>query len=255
MRIVILTLDEPFFLPAFFDRLFAMVGREVCGVAIVPLAESPAAWRRLLKETLLLYGFWGSSRQMVAWAIKTVASWTPWGGSCSVFAVARRHRLPVTRFPSVNGPPCAAWLHMLRPDLVIAQVPERVIPEVLAIPTIGVLNKHASLLPKYRGRHPIFWALLHGEREVGVTWHLMDERFDRGRVLAQAPIPVHPSDTVHRLYDRVFAVGAELLPRAMAALGDRARAASAEPGPDGSYHSSPTRNDVKRFRALGWRMR
>ncbi len=257
MRIVVIAMDEPFFLPGFFDRVFSRLGETVCGVAVVPLASSALAWKRLVRETLLLYGFWGACRQTVEWGALAVASWLPGGRSCSVAAVAKRHGLPVTRWPSVNHSQCIAWLQALRPDVVIAQVPDRVQPDVLAVPTIGVLNKHAALLPKYRGRHPIFWALRYGEREIGVTWHLMDERFDRGRIVAQRRIPVEPGDTVHRLYQLVFEMGAELVSEAVvsAERRDRAAVGAAPSSGKGSYYSSPTREDVRQFRAKGCRMR
>ncbi len=256
MRIAVIAMDEPFFLPGFFDRVFSRLGEMVCGVAVVPLASSASAWKRLVRETLLLYGFCGACRQTVEWGALAVASWLPGGRSCSVAAVAKRHGLPVARFPGVNHPECIAWLRVLRSDVVIAQVPDRIQPAVLAVPTIGVLNKHAALLPKYRGRHPIFWALRHGECAIGITWHLMDEQLDRGRIVAQRRIPVEKGDTVHRLYARVFEIGAELVSEAVAATEhpDQTAGATSLSGV-GSYYSSPTREDVRQFRAKGCRMR
>lgn len=63
-------------------------------------------------------------------------------------------------------------------------------PEVLAVPALGILNGHPSLLPRWRGPFPIAWTIREGDTELGLTFHLMDERFDTGPILAQGSVPM-----------------------------------------------------------------
>jgi methionyl-tRNA formyltransferase len=80
---------------------------------------------------------------------------------------------------------------------------------LLASPARGALNMHGSLLPKYRGRAPVNWAVLHGERETGATLHHMTEKPDNGDIVAQSAVPILPDDTAQEVFDKVT-VAAEI---------------------------------------------
>src|SRR5204862_1446683 len=82
------------------------------------------------------------------------------------------------------------------PDLVFSFYFREIVGrDVLAIPRGGALNLHGSLLPRYRGRCPVNWVLVHGERETGVTLHYMESKPDRGDIVAQRPVPIADDDT------------------------------------------------------------
>jgi methionyl-tRNA formyltransferase len=82
-------------------------------------------------------------------------------------------------------------------------------PPLLALPRRGALNMHGSLLPKYRGRAPVNWAVLHGERHTGATLHYMTDRPDAGDIVAQQAVPILPDDTAADVLRKV-AVAAEI---------------------------------------------
>ena len=83
--------------------------------------------------------------------------------------------------------------------------------EILAIPKLGCINVHGSLLPKYRGAAPIQWSLYNGDRETGITTMLMDEGMDTGAMLLKAPTPVDLLDNTHELAVSLAKTGADLL--------------------------------------------
>ncbi len=94
-------------------------------------------------------------------------------------------------------------------------------PEVLAIPRLGVLNIHPSLLPRHRGPSPVTTAILNGENETGVTLMLLDEGMDSGPVLAQSePVQLDGSERAGELTARLFEIGAAMLPSVIAGLED-----------------------------------
>ncbi len=74
---------------------------------------------------------------------------------------------------------------------------------ILDIPTQGALNLHGSLLPRYRGRCPVNWVLVHGEPLTGVTLHYMEAKPDCGDMVAQAQVPITPEDTALTLSDKL----------------------------------------------------
>lgn len=92
----------------------------------------------------------------------------------------------------------------LSPDLIFSFYYRHVIPsEILNIPKLGAINLHSSILPKYRGRCPVNWQLINGEKESGVTLHYMTETPDAGDIIAQRKVPVTEDDTALSLYKKL----------------------------------------------------
>ena len=88
-------------------------------------------------------------------------------------------------------------------------------PEVLAIPTLGVLNSHPALLPRHRGPYPFAWAIREEDAELGLTLHLMDETFDTGPVLAQGSRPMPADQRIGSLVPVLQELARELYPAAL----------------------------------------
>ncbi len=84
-------------------------------------------------------------------------------------------------------------------------------PEVLAMPKLGCINVHGSILPQYRGAAPIQWSLYYGERETGITTMLMNEGMDTGDMLFKAYTPIHLLDNAYQIAEKLAPLGAELL--------------------------------------------
>jgi len=112
--------------------------------------------------------------------------------------------------------------------------PWRLPAEAIAVPRLGIVNGHPSMLPRYRGPFPIAWAVRNGEREIGLSYHLMDATFDTGNLLAQKPVPLEDGDTFATVMEGLVPVAAELLPVAFDRLerGDRG-----DPQVGGEYQS------------------
>jgi methionyl-tRNA formyltransferase len=106
----------------------------------------------------------------------------------------------------------APLLQAYEPDLALCTGFPWLIPaEAIAVPKLGIVNGHPSLLPRYRGPFPIAWAVRNGETEIGMSYHLMDAQFDTGNVLAQTPIPLAEDETEETLFARFPALTWELL--------------------------------------------
>ena len=107
---------------------------------------------------------------------------------------------------------CLSFLTATLPDLFVVIAFGRLLkPHHFSIPNSGVINVHASLLPRYRGPAPIQWALINGDRETGVTTMYMAEELDAGDMLLQARTPITSEDTAATLHDRLSQLGASLL--------------------------------------------
>jgi methionyl-tRNA formyltransferase len=99
--------------------------------------------------------------------------------------VASHHGAPFEEVANINSEKSAALLQSCRPDVIVSLGNRIIKPPILAIPRLGVLNAHSSLLPKYRGTVAEFWQLVNGETETGVTVNWMAARVDGGAILVQ----------------------------------------------------------------------
>jgi methionyl-tRNA formyltransferase len=120
--------------------------------------------------------------------------------------------LPVLQPQRLQDPELISRLKALAPELIIVVAYGRILPpEILALPAVGVLNVHASLMPRYRGAAPINWALIRGEKETGVTIQWLRYEVDSGPVFLQERAPIAATDNFGTLYDRLAERGAALL--------------------------------------------
>ncbi len=130
--------------------------------------------------------------------------------------VALAYGLPVYQPENFREDETVAELQALQPDVVAVVAYGRILPQrVLDIPTLGCVNIHASVLPKYRGSAPYQWAVLNGEKETGVTAQHMVLQMDAGDVIDVATTPIGENETAGELLDRLAVLGADLLSRTL----------------------------------------
>jgi methionyl-tRNA formyltransferase len=114
---------------------------------------------------------------------------------------------------------------------------------VLAAPRLGCLNVHASLLPRWRGAAPIQRALMAGDPETGVTIMQMDEGLDTGPMLLSGHVPIAGDETAGTLHDKLAALGAELIVRALHGLAAGSLKATPQPADGAVYAAKLARAD------------
>jgi methionyl-tRNA formyltransferase len=137
----------------------------------------------------------------------------------SVEQLAWEHAVPLWQVAGLANPAVYDLFSGYRPDvLCVACFPQRLPPSLLAIPRLGALNVHPSLLPANRGPQPLFWTFRLGLRQTGVTIHLMDERLDSGDILAQESIDVPEGISYGELEEQCALLGSRLLTRTVADL-------------------------------------
>ena len=143
--------------------------------------------------------------------------------------LALANDLIVLQPTSLKQPETQAQLSNVQADAMIVAAYGLILPrEVLAIPRLGCLNIHASLLPRWRGAAPIQRAILAGDNETGITIMQMDAGLDTGPMLLRFPVAIEEKETAQTLHDKLATLGAESIVSALAAGAARA---FAEPGP------------------------
>jgi methionyl-tRNA formyltransferase len=147
----------------------------------------------------------------------------------AVKAAALAHGLPVLQPTNLKDPAFQAELKSYAADLQVV-VAFRMLPEaVWHMPRLGSVNIHASLLPQYRGAAPINWALMHGDRETGVSSFFLRHEIDTGDLILQDKIAIAPDDDFGSLYDKLKVAGAALARRTVAAIAAGAAPSTPQP--------------------------
>lgn len=137
----------------------------------------------------------------------------------SVEKLARDHALPVIAPDDPNDAAVVAQIRALAPDFLFSFYYRHMLgAELLALPRRGAYNMHGSLLPKYRGRVPVNWAVIMGEQETGATLHQMVEKPDAGGIVDQEAVPIGPEDTAAEVFAKVTEAAARVLARALPRL-------------------------------------
>jgi UDP-4-amino-4-deoxy-L-arabinose formyltransferase/UDP-glucuronic acid dehydrogenase (UDP-4-keto-hexauronic acid decarboxylating) len=130
----------------------------------------------------------------------------------SVAELAASKNIPVFAPDDINHPIWAHRIRLLKPDVIFSFYYRNMIkPAILDIPPKGCLNLHGSLLPKYRGRCPINWVLIHNEKETGVTLHYMTPHPDDGDIVCQKKFAISDDDTPRSLFDKSAEASTQML--------------------------------------------
>ncbi|MEP6995632.1 MAG: formyltransferase family protein, partial [Acidobacteriota bacterium] len=137
----------------------------------------------------------------------------------SVAELARERGIEPIEMENPMDPQAISRLSIAAPDLLLSFYYRRVLPEeMLACPRLGAFNMHGSLLPKFRGRAPVNWAVLKGETRTGATLHKMTPRADQGEIVEQEAVPIGPDDTSLEVQRRVTEAAVVILARSIESL-------------------------------------
>ena len=137
----------------------------------------------------------------------------------SVAELSRSRGIEPMILDDPRDPAALARIEAAKPELLLSFYYRGILPNgLLRLPRLGSFNMHGSLLPKYRGRAPVNWAILRGETETGATLHAMTARPDAGEIVDQEPVPIGPDDTALDVQGRVTAAAVKILVRRVDAL-------------------------------------
>ena len=169
----------------------------------------------------------------------------------SVAQHARWHRLAVATPADPNAPEFLQQLRAARPDFLFSFYYRHMLGAgVLALPARGAYNMHGSLLPRYRGRVPVNWAVLNGESETGATLHAMTVKPDAGAIVDAQAVPILPDDTAVEVFRKVSVAAEITLQRALPGLVAGTAVLRAQDLSQGSYFGGRSAADG----AIDWRL-
>jgi methionyl-tRNA formyltransferase len=164
--------------------------------------EASAPFRRLIERGDNILGLVTLDSE----SLKKVA------GAVDLAKFAEDAGIPILRVRNINLPEAVAWIRERAPDVVLVVGWTQLLkPELLRVPKIACLGFHASLLPKYRGRAPVNWAIINGETVTGNTMITLEPEADTGDIVAQRAIPITDEDDCNTIYQKVGQTEVEML--------------------------------------------
>lgn len=167
--------------------------------------------------------------------------------------VLQELKIPIIELShNINNQNSIDILTKYAPDIIISILGNEIFKRpILDLPKKGCINLHTSLLPKYRGMMPTFWAMLNDEEEIGVSVFLMDEGIDTGPIIAQSTIPINNSDTQKTLIKKTKKIGMQLILKSIDLMKSDSLEFIKNDVQESSYYSYPTREDVRLFLKKG----
>lgn len=257
MRIYVTASEEPVFINPFLREVIRSRPSEFVGIAVdkgTPLRVYNQNRFSYLLALVLIMSPWSLVRRTL-----TVLKFkfyrlvtTPQNNPCSLHHVGREFGIPVRDVENVNAPEFLEHLREVKPDVIISQCHSFLKEGFLSVPVLGTLNRHAALLPKYRGRLAPFWAYTKMESHVGLSVHFVEIKLDAGPIVVQKSIPIERFDTLDSLLKKIF----RLAPRAMIEALDLLKEDGCEEKfipnleEESSYFSSPKVKDAFCYRLV-----
>jgi methionyl-tRNA formyltransferase len=216
MSVVLLTMDEPIYMPSYIEPVVRAHRDALSEVIIAPHPGEDLG--TVARQRYRMFGPVAFFRYGIRFGVGKLLSLLPasvghrlTGQYHSVQSVCRAHGVATTTEPDINATAVVERLNDADPDLILSiACGQKLGSELLAIPTHGSINLHGSLLPKYRGRATAFWVLYENEPESGVTAHYMIEEFDAGDIVMQRRFDIADDDSMDDIYRKVTETGSEM---------------------------------------------
>lgn len=250
MRILIVTPNEPFYLAKNIDYLLKNISIEDEVVGCVLLSPTPHGKRlNFLEKAYKTLSIFGLSF-FIYYSMKYIITLM---FSNDVRKTLKNHQIPILKLnENINNIKSITTLNKYNPDIIISILGNEIFKDpILNLPKLGCINLHTSLLPKYRGMMPTFWAMLNDEKEIGVSVFLMDKGIDTGPIIVQKNTPITNTDSQKSLIERTKRIGMQLIIKSLELIKDDNLKYIKNSDRDSSYYSYPKREDVKLFLKKG----
>jgi len=267
LKILLVTQDDPFYVSIFFRELFKRNisdQLELVGVIIQPPLGKKSK-QKLIKQMIDFYGYWNFFILGIIYvfyklfnviSIKLFKGNFP--GAFSVEHTLLKNKIKIFEVKNINSKESVNYLRSLNLDIIFSIAASQIFKkDVLAIPKIGCFNIHTSKLPKNRGMMPNFWSLYNfkSDSSSAVTIHKMNESLDDGEILFQKLFDLNPKETLDSLIRRTKKLSVIAFIEAIEILKKEKFNFIINDSKFATYNTFPTKEDVKKFKAKGYRLR
>ena len=258
MKIVSIVSNDKTYQPKVYEKLISKKYKYFDSLIIVPFTNKVMPPIKMIIFLFNLYGAKGFIIKFIQVCVCNILSFFEnfftFSRSYSLSNIAKKYDIPVYHFSKLNDPELIRLLKSIAPDLIISSQGHYLSRQILKIPKYGCINKHAGLLPKYRGAYPVFWAMLNDECKIGVSIHFINDKIDGGDIIIQEQIMISKTDTFEEIYSKVIKITPDLFVKAIDAIQNNNIVVIENNDKNSSYYSFPEKNDIVKFREKGLRI-
>jgi len=255
-----ITQDDPFYVRCFFDEFFRIYPdlKEIGAVVVQSPMGKKSTWA-LVKQMYAFYGLIDFSRMGLRYiktkSLNKLIQFYPKSEWFDLNHLCRTQNIEVLYQNGLHQPEFLDKLRRQNLDLIVSVAAPTIFKqELIELPRLGCINIHHAPLPRYRGMMPNFWQLYHGEKSVGITIHKINSKIDEGEIILQRQVLINPGESLDALIRRTKRLGAHYMLEAIEMIRNgKVQYKENRPG-EGSYFSFPTREDVRKFREMGYRL-
>ncbi len=252
MKIIFIVDETLILLPKWLDTVIENLPKEYQIQAITPAGHKKGQKTLFtyLNKNILMIKPIGllklsvfTSLQYINWLFyKIRLSQTP----ATISQVAEKHCLKKIETNNVNDPSYLSKIKKLKPDIIFSSGSQIFKEDLLSLPKIACINRHSGALPSYGGLFPIFQALIHNEKKIGVTIHYMVKEIDKGKIIYQEVFKVKKTDTLLGLYETAYKISVHATIKALEIIRLKKKPVVINKL-ESSYYSFPNDEDWKKF--------
>jgi len=259
-KLIFITQDDPFYVRCFFEEFLSIYPdlAEIQSVIIQkPMGKKSS--RVLMQQMYEFYGpidfFKMGLRFARVKGLSKLSHFYPSSNWLTLKQLCQAHNICVIHQMGIHQPEFLNTLRQQNLDLIVSVAAPTIFKEELInIPRLGCINIHHAPLPRYRGMMPNFWQLYHGEKKVGVTIHKINPKIDEGEIILQREIAVTPGESLDELIKRTKRLGAHYMAEAIGMMKNGSVRLKENHPEEGSYFSFPTKEDVRKFKEMGYKL-
>ena len=267
LKTILVTQDDPFYVLIFFKELLKndLIQKfDLKGVVIQPPLGKKSK-KKLIKQMLDFYGYWNFmviGFKYIFFKILNVLSVEifkgNFPGTFSVEHLMLKNNIKIFELRNINSEDSISFLKSLDLDVIFSIAASQIFKEdVLKLPKLGCFNLHTAKLPKNRGMMPNFWSLYNYDtnQTSAITIHRMNQELDDGEILLQSEFELDPKETLDSLITRTKKMSVNTFLAAIDLLNNGNVTYTPNDSKFATYNTFPKKEDVKKFKAKGLKLR
>lgn len=252
IRVLILTIDEPYFIPKTCYPLFYSKYCSIVGIGIMAPVLGKQSIFKFGLELLNSFGIKGTIQHIAFYVkcflINFINFFKKNKISFNLKRIAKNRKINTFQIKDVNSKEIISRIKNLNPDIILSIAATQIFKEnLIKTAQIATINVHAALLPAYRGASPSFWNLLNNEKKTGITVHYIDNKIDTGNIILQKEIIIEEKETLFSLNSKVAKYTPILLNKVFKLFQEKSISPKKMDILKSSYYSLPKHTDVKKF--------
>lgn len=260
MRICIIAQEEPVYFGPFLRDIIKARSKEIVCLILVGergAGNHPKNFRQKFRDNYILWLIFEPAGYIKMFLInfwfKFLKTFGLLGSTLdhrSISGIAKEYGIPIFYTHDINSPEVISQMCSLAPDVIINQGEMLIKDALLEIPKLGIINRHASLLPHFPGRLASFWGHAQEPPEYGVTIHFLSRAIDQGPIIVQERYNLDPRWSYGRILENLFKESSGLMLRALEVVGSSSDVAQSNQGQRCPLKRFPTLDEAKCYRQI-----